>query len=204
VVDVESGRIRFSHPLIASVVYRSIPFERRRELHAHLATAVLDPEERARHLALSVDGPDDSVSDALEEAARRAWSRGAPQAAAELWDRASRATPEVRSEDLRRRTHQAGLAHYECGDTAQARKVLLETVELSSEGPLRARALLDLRDGRCGRRGLAAGPRRFSTRAGGGRRRARPASLHRASPRVRLAVPGGCQSIGAAGACSAE
>jgi DNA-binding CsgD family transcriptional regulator len=144
VVDVESGRIRFSHPLIASVVYRSIPFERRRELHAHLATAVLDPEERARHLALSVDGPDDSVSDALEDAARRAWSRGAPQSAAELWDMASRATPEVRREDLRRRTHQAGLAHYECGDTAQARKVLLETVELSSEGPLRARALLDL------------------------------------------------------------
>jgi DNA-binding CsgD family transcriptional regulator len=144
VVDVESGRIRFSHPLIASVVYQSIPFEGRRELHAQLATVVLDPEERARHLALSVDGPDDSVSDALEEAARRAWSRGAPQSAAELWDMASRSTPEVRHEDLRRRTHQAGLSHYESGDTSLARKVLLETVELSSKGPLRARALLDL------------------------------------------------------------
>lgn len=144
VVDVEGGRVRFSHPLIASVVYQAIPFVRRRELHAQLATVVGDPEERARHLALSVDGPDDSVSDALEEAATRAMSRGAPQSAAELWDMASRATPGVRSEDLRRRTHQAGLAHYESGDTSLARKVLLETVELSSRGPLRARALLDL------------------------------------------------------------
>ncbi len=144
VVEVEGNRLRFTHPLLASAVYQAIPFVRRRELHAKLATVVNDPEERARHLALSVDGPDAAVSDALEEAAIRAASRGAPQSAAELWEMARRATSSDRLEDLRRRTHQAGLVHYESGDTSLARKVMQETVDLSSPGPQRARALLDL------------------------------------------------------------
>lgn len=144
VLDVEGGRVRFSHPLLASAVYQAIPYVRRRELHAKLAAVVNDPEERARHLALSVEGPDAAVSDALEEAARRAASRGAPQSAAELWEMARRATPSDRLEDLRRRIHEAGLAHFESGDTAVARELLQETVKLSSSGPQRARALLDL------------------------------------------------------------
>jgi DNA-binding CsgD family transcriptional regulator len=144
VVDIEGRQVRFAHPLLASAVYQAIPYARRRELHAKLAAVVNDPEQRARHLALSVDGPDAAVSDALEEAARRAASRGAPQSAAELWDMARRTTSADRLEDLRRRTHEAGLAHFESGDTSVARKLLQETVELSASGPQRARALLDL------------------------------------------------------------
>jgi DNA-binding CsgD family transcriptional regulator len=144
VVEVVGDRLRFTHPLLASAVYQRIPPARRRELHARLATIVRDPEERARHMAMSVEGPDVAVAAALEEAAALAFSRGAPQSAAELWEMARRATPPDRGEDQVRRTHQAGLAHHECGDTSLARSVLEQAVDLSMAGPARARVLLDL------------------------------------------------------------
>jgi DNA-binding CsgD family transcriptional regulator len=144
VVEVVGDRLRFTHPLLASAVYQRIPPARRRDLHARLATIVRDPEERARHLALSVEGPDVAVAAALEEAALLASSRGAPQSAAELWEMARRATPRDRGEDMVRRTHQAGVAHYECGETSLARSVLEQAVDLSMAGPARARVLLDL------------------------------------------------------------
>ena len=144
VVEVVGDRLRFTHPLLASAVYQRIPPARRRELHGRLATIVRDPEERARHLALSVEGPDVAVAAALEEAAALAFSRGAPQSAAELWEMARRATPPDRGEDQVRRTHQAGLAHYECGDTSLARTTLEQAVGLSRHGPPQARVLLDL------------------------------------------------------------
>lgn len=144
VVEVVGDRLRFTHPLLASAVYQKIPLARRRELHARLATIVRDPEERARHLGLSVEGPDVAVAGALEEAALLASSRGAPQSAAELWEMARRATPRDRGEDLVRRTHQAGVTHYECGDTSLARSVLEQAVDLSTAGPARGRVLLSL------------------------------------------------------------
>jgi DNA-binding CsgD family transcriptional regulator len=144
VVEVVGNRLRFTHPLLASAVYQQIPPARLRELHARLATIVRDPEERARHLALSVEGPDVAVAAALDEAALLASSRGAPQSAAELWEMARRATPPDRGEDLVRRTHQAGVAHYECGDTSLARSVLEHAVDLSAAGPARGRVLLEL------------------------------------------------------------
>jgi DNA-binding CsgD family transcriptional regulator len=144
VVEVVGDRLLFTHPLLASAVYQKVPPARRRELHARLATIVHDPEERARHLALSVEGPDVAVAAALEEAALVAASRGAPQSAAELWEMARRATPPDRREDLVRRTHQAGVAHHECGDTSLARSVLEQAVDLSMAGPARALVLLEL------------------------------------------------------------
>ena len=144
VLDVVGARVRFTHPLLASAVYQKIPSDRRRELHARLAAIVRDPEERARHLALSVEGPDVAVAAALDEAALLASARGAPQSAAELWEMARRATPPDRVDDLVRRTHQAGVAHYESGDPSLARSVLEQAVDLSTAGPARARVLLDL------------------------------------------------------------
>ena len=144
VVEVVGDRLRFTHPLLASAVYQKIPPARRRELHSRLATIVRDPEERARHLALSVEGPDVAVAAALEGAALLASSRGAPQSAAELWEMARRATPRDRGDDLVRRTHQAGVAHFESGDPSLARSVLEQAVDLSMAGPARARLLLDL------------------------------------------------------------
>jgi DNA-binding CsgD family transcriptional regulator len=144
VASVTGDRLGFTHPLLASAVYQRTPYARRREHHERLASILNDPEERARHLALSVEGPDIAVAAALEEAASLAGSRGAPQSAAELWEMARRATPKDQGEDLVRRTHQAGVAHYECGDTSLARSVLEQAVDLSMAGPARARVLLDL------------------------------------------------------------
>lgn len=141
VASIAGDRVGFTHPLLASAVYQRTPSARRREHHARLASILNDPEERARHLALSVEGPDMAVADALERAALLAGSRGAPQSAAELWEMARRATPSESGEDIGRRTEEAGLAHHESGDTSLARRVLDQAVELSGHGPARARRL---------------------------------------------------------------
>ena len=157
VVEAVGDGLRFTHPLLASAVYQKIPPARRRELHAQAR------DDRPRSGGTSP--PPGSVRGGPGRRRRRrprggrplASSRGAPQSAAELWEMARRATPPDRGEDLVRRTHQAGVAHHECGDTALARSVLEQAVDLSVAGPARARVLLDL--------GMA--PRRERRVAGG-------------------------------------
>ena len=104
-MTIERDRIRFSHPLLASVLYGSASHERRRQLHKRLAVVVSDIEQRARHLALSTTEPDEATAAELEQAAQQAAAeRGAQQAAAELFAAARRLTPEDRSDELTRRT----------------------------------------------------------------------------------------------------
>jgi AAA ATPase domain len=62
------GRIGFTHPLLGSTVYAAATPQARRSVHRRLADLVVDPEERARHLALAASGPDLRVARALEEA----------------------------------------------------------------------------------------------------------------------------------------
>ena len=85
VLVTEAGRLRFTHPLLASALYGSATPERRRRLHEGLAAIVSDPEEQARHLALSTTEADERVAGQLEEAAGRAAKRGAQQAASDLY-----------------------------------------------------------------------------------------------------------------------
>lgn len=61
VVELEGERVVFSHPLLRSVCYANAGPSRRRAVHARLAEAVSDPEERARHLALAAEAPDGTV-----------------------------------------------------------------------------------------------------------------------------------------------
>jgi DNA-binding CsgD family transcriptional regulator len=143
VVELADDRIRFSHPLLASVVYAQAPGSRRRALHARLAEIVDDADERARHLALAATGPDPQVATAVEDAARRARARGAPQAAAELWERARRLTPPGDAEGWRRSV-EAGECLLEAGDTDRARLLLEDVVARLSPGPERAAALTRL------------------------------------------------------------
>lgn len=84
VVEFEGARVRFTHPLLASAIYSGAPPARRREAHHRLSQVVPNVEERARHLALSAEGPGEDAAAALGEAARAAAARGAPAAAAEL------------------------------------------------------------------------------------------------------------------------
>ncbi|MGL6279202.1 MAG: helix-turn-helix transcriptional regulator [Gaiella sp.] len=143
VLEVADGRVRFSHPLLASVVYSQTPPARRRKLHARLAELVDDPDERALHLALAASGPDAHVAAIVEDAARRARARGAPQAAAELWDRARALTPPD-DVDAWKRGIEAGECHLEAGDTDRARRVLEDVVARLPAGHERAVALTRL------------------------------------------------------------
>src|SRR5436305_9583348 len=47
VLVIEQGRVRFTHPLLASAVYRAASGARRGQLHRQLAAVVTDEEERA-------------------------------------------------------------------------------------------------------------------------------------------------------------
>ena len=68
-LEDEPGIVRFTHPLLASVHYTGASPTARRAVHRRLAEAGLEAEERARHLALAADGPDE---------ARRIGARRAP------------------------------------------------------------------------------------------------------------------------------
>jgi DNA-binding CsgD family transcriptional regulator len=143
VIEMSDDQIRFVHPLVASVIYADASARERRILHRRLAEVVPDPEERARHLALGTDEPDAGVAGTLEEAARTARSRGAPDAAAELLEVAGRTTPASRREDVWRRTIDAARYHQAAGESSRA-QTLLEQVIAAASGPAQARALLEL------------------------------------------------------------
>ena len=140
-IELGDNRIRFSHPLFASAVYAATTVERRREIHRRLAEVVDDTDERARHLALGAEGPDESVASELENAARLARDRGAPQAGAEMGELAFRLTPAQHSEAAHRRRLDAGSAHFDAGDTGRARSLFEEAAQSAKSDSLRAEAL---------------------------------------------------------------
>jgi DNA-binding CsgD family transcriptional regulator len=142
VVVVEGERVRFTHPLLASVVYASAPRSRLRQLHGRLAEIVLDPEERARHLGQSATAPDKSTAAELEQAARHAALRGAQHAAAELFEASARLTPGGRPEELARRILGEASALFAAGDVADARALAERAVQTASSPAVRAEARL--------------------------------------------------------------
>ena len=144
VLEVDGERLRFAHSLLASVLYANATAAERRRLHARLATVLDDPEERAGHLALAAERPDATVAAELDEAAQRARARGAPDAAATLWEQARRFTPGAHAVDACRRGIEAAECHFEGGETERARTLLEEIVAASPRGRARARALARL------------------------------------------------------------
>jgi len=144
VVEFSGDRVRFSHPLFASAIYAGADPCRRRAVHRRLGEIAPTAEERARHLALSSEGPDEYVASALDQAARAAATRGAPGVAAELGELSVRLTPDVALEDLWRRRARVGRYLFRAGDTARARRDLQALVEEMPAGRDRALALLFL------------------------------------------------------------
>ncbi len=144
VIRRERGQIRFTHPLLGSTVYAAASAHTRRRLHDRLAKLVADPEERARHLALASTGPDARVATALEEAARHARGRGAPDAAAELAGLARRLTPIEDDEGLRRRTMDTSGYLFDAGDAPGAIAMLEDAAASASPGPGSAEILFRL------------------------------------------------------------
>jgi DNA-binding CsgD family transcriptional regulator len=144
VLDVDGERVRFLHPLLASVCYEEAPPWRRRAAHRRLAGAVGDDEERARHLALAAERPDAEVAAALDAAVVTASARGAPAAAAELSELAHELTPADRSDEQRRRLVAAAEAHRLAGDREQAAAILNRLLPDVPPGTERADVLFAL------------------------------------------------------------
>jgi len=138
---VDRGRVLFAHPLYAAAVYASAASGRRRAVHAELAELIADPEERARHLALATDGPDDEVAATLEAGAAHARARGAWASAGELLEQARALTSSAQPEAARRRGVRAAELHMHAGDRPRARALLEEIVGHAPRDATRSDAL---------------------------------------------------------------
>lgn len=124
IVLVEDERIVFVHPLLGSTVYWSASQGRRQAVHARLAEVTPDLEERARHMALMGTDPDPSRASLVQEAADHARRRGAPLAAAELWELSAELTPRDDEPRLCGRRRSAALERFDAGDVEGARAML--------------------------------------------------------------------------------
>jgi DNA-binding CsgD family transcriptional regulator len=141
VVDLEQGVVRFTHPLLRAAAAELPDDGEARALHAELALAVRDPEERARHFALACERPDDAVAATAEAAAATAAARGAHADAAELLELAVRLTPRPGGTDGRRRRARAAAELTAAGLWRPARELLEALVAELPAGPERAQAL---------------------------------------------------------------
>jgi DNA-binding CsgD family transcriptional regulator len=144
IVQRAGGRIGFTHPLLGSTVYAAATSQARRSVHRRLADLVVDPEERARHLALAASGPDLQVARALQEAGRHARGRGAPDAAAELLELARKLTLPGDGAGLLRQSVEAAEYHFDAGDATRATTLLDEAIAMARPGRDRARILFRL------------------------------------------------------------
>ena len=144
VLERDGPNLRFTHPLLAAAAYGRATDDRRRVVHRRLADAVDDPEQRAMHLARAVSTPDAEVAVALEQAANVVASRGAPDAAAALAERAADLTLADDRLAARRRLLFAADQHIRGGDIGRARIALERLVDSSDGAVERSEALARL------------------------------------------------------------
>jgi DNA-binding CsgD family transcriptional regulator len=138
VLVADDGRLRFTHPLLASLCYDRATPSRRREAHRRLAAVVGDVEERARHLALATTQPHAAVAAELDAASAHAAARGAAVAAADLARLAAERTPPRRGADRRRRLLTAARLLWLTGDLERASEIHEELFATTPPGPERA------------------------------------------------------------------
>ena len=136
--------LRFTHPLLRSVLYSEMPLHKRRRVHRQLAAVAEDIEERAWHLALGADAPSEEIASMLDGAAGHAASRGAPEEAAILTEHAARLTPAGQADSARHRTVRAADYHVQAGDMVRSRELIESALPAYPAGPLRASLLVRL------------------------------------------------------------
>jgi hypothetical protein len=124
ILEQDSALVRFGQPLLGSLIYADATAQQRRHTHRLLAELLTEPEEQSLHLALGTQDPDERAAGRLEDAARRAAARGAPDAAAELAEHASRLTAVRWSPVDCRRRLAASNYHTQAGNGPRARALL--------------------------------------------------------------------------------
>lgn len=139
VLRMDGHHVRPTHPLLRAGAYALADAGERRAVHERLADGVVEPEERARHLALGALHLDRATEEALDHAARLARARGAPAEAAELLELSIRLGGDSPARRILVAQHQ-----FDSGDPGAARRVLDSVLAEVSEGPVRAQALVAL------------------------------------------------------------
>jgi DNA-binding CsgD family transcriptional regulator len=142
VIETAGGVISLAHPLLASAVYQGVSNQERRGAHGRLATALEDPVERGRHLALASEATSDSLASDLEAAAQLARDRGMALAAVDLAEHALRLTPAGSPSDRHRRAIALAHAHLDAGAGGRARAIADEVLSRAELGAQRAEALV--------------------------------------------------------------
>ncbi len=142
IVEFVGDRIRFTHPTLPAALLAALPPATRRSVHARLAEHAPDPEQRARHRALSAAGPDEAVAAELAAAAGEARRRGAVDAAVELMELARSLTAPDRIDVATSRGVKAAEWLFDLGDTAGAVRILESALADAPPGEERAEALL--------------------------------------------------------------
>jgi DNA-binding NarL/FixJ family response regulator len=140
VLELVGGRVRFTHPLLGSVVYADAPEHRRRSVHRALADVADEAEQRGWHLALATEQPNERVAAKVANAAAAAAARGAPETAAELAEQARRLTPPSRLDRRATRALDAAGYAWSAGDAKRSETMLLELIESLPPSPVRAAA----------------------------------------------------------------
>jgi DNA-binding CsgD family transcriptional regulator len=136
-------QVRFRHPLVRSVAYRSASFAERQQVHEALAEATdpaADPDRRAWHRAQAADAPDEEVAAELERSAARARARGGMAAAAAFLEHSVQLT--VDPAHLVERTLAAAQASMQAGSFDKARGLLVMTEEWPLDDLQSARVML--------------------------------------------------------------
>jgi DNA-binding CsgD family transcriptional regulator len=143
-IERDGDVLRFTHPLLRSVLYGEMPRPERRTVHRRLAAVAEDIEERARHLALGADTPDDTIATILDNAARHAAARGAPEEGAAFAEQAARLTPGAQPGVTRTRLVRAADYHFRAGDLTRSRELIDSALATGPAGPQLAPLLLRL------------------------------------------------------------
>ena len=140
-IELAGGSVRFTHPLLASVLYQGLPAGERQRVHGRLAEIAEDPLARRVTSRSRPTGRTPS-SWLLEAAARTTAAQGAPMVSAELGEHAMRLTPPEHRADLDRRTAAAARSHLAAGDVERGRALAADLAARAAPGTDRAEALV--------------------------------------------------------------
>ena len=160
-IERDGETLRFTHPLLRSVLYSEMRLNERRQVHQRLGSVTQDMEKRAAHSALGADRPSETIAGMLDGAARHAALRGAPEEAAALAGQATRLTPTSKTAAVRERTMEAADYHFQAGDLAHCRALIESALPACPAGPERASLLLRLATIYCHQSGWPPAERTF-------------------------------------------